>query len=228
METPGMNFQFREAPRQAGTPSTSAVLRFIGHFFSFIFHPLFIPGYIAAFLVYRYPYAFSDLRDDRKLVTVLSVVFSTAFLPAFSIFLCRKLGFVSSVYLRTRRDRIIPYIICMTYYFWIWYVAHNMRWGPEMISMLLGTFIASIAAMMANIYFKISMHGIAAGALLVFFLWLSFNGSFSMGSWLSIATLVAGAMCTARFIVSDHSPFELYTGLVAGAACQLVAIGIAG
>ncbi|MBS1564291.1 MAG: hypothetical protein JST39_07865, partial [Bacteroidetes bacterium] len=114
------------------------------------------------------------------------------------------------------------------FYFWIWYVYHNLHESDEMTAMLLSVFIASIVGLMANIYFKISMHGLAAGSLLVFFLWLAFTGSVQMGGYLSLAVLVTGLVCTARFLVSDHSPFELYAGLAGGILCQLVAIMIAG
>jgi len=203
-------------------------LRFFGHFFSFVFHPIFIPSFIAAYLIYRHPYAFVGASDKVKLFRFLSVFFSTAFLPAFSIFLLKQLKFIDTIYLRTQRDRIIPYIICMVYYFWAWYVSRNLHESPEMTAMLLSLFIASIVGLMANIYFKISMHGLAAGSLFIFFLWLAFTGPVQIGGDLSVAILVAGLILTARFLVSNHSPFEVYAGLVGGVLCQLAAIAIAG
>jgi len=206
----------------------SPALRFLGHFLSFVFHPLFIPSYITAFVVYVHPYAFAGASDKLKLFRFLSVFFATCFLPMFSVFLLRQLKFIGSVYLRTQKDRIIPYIICMTYYFWAWYVSRNLHESPELTAMLLSTFLASIVGLMANIYFKISMHGLAAGTLLVFFIWLAFSGSIHIGDWLSLAVVITGLICTARFLASDHMPFEIYAGLLGGAICQLIAIAIAG
>jgi hypothetical protein len=205
-----------------------AIVRFPAHVVSFIFHPLFIPSYIMAFLLYKHPYAFAGTNDQLKLFRFLSVVFITAFLPAFSIFLMKQLGFIQSIFLRTQRDRIIPYIVSMIFYFWAWYVSKNLHDDAALIAMLLSTFIGCIAGMMANIYFKISMHGIAMGALFTFFVWLAFNGTVALGSYLAIATFIAGLVCTARFIVSDHTSFEIYAGFFTGLLCQLVAIGIAG
>jgi hypothetical protein len=228
MESTAMNVQLPEEGRPLTPGSNSPALRFFGHLFSFLLHPLFIPSYLAAFLIFKHPYAFAALALQQKEYWFAAILFSTVFLPAFSIFLMKKLGFVESIYLRTQRDRIIPYIVCMIYYFWIWYVSRNLHQSPEMVAMLLATFIASIAGMMANIYFKISMHGIAAGMLLVFFIWLALGDAVYLGNYLVAAVFITGLICTARFIVSDHSPFELYAGLLAGALCQLVAIAIAG
>jgi hypothetical protein len=205
-----------------------AALRFFAGLVSFLFHPLFIPAYIMAFLLYKHPYAFAGMSEKMKLFRFFSVVFITAFLPAFSIFLMKQLGFIQSVFLRTQKDRIIPYIVSMVYYWWAWHVSKNLHDNPALVAMLLATFIGCIAGMMANIYFKISMHGIAVGALFIFFVWLAFNGTVTLGIYLAIATLISGLVCTARLIVSDHSAVEIYAGLITGMLCQLIAIGIAG
>lgn len=202
-------------------------IKFFAHLVSFIFHPLFIPTYIAAFLLFLHPYAFAGVDEQRKTYRLLSVFIVTAFFPAFSVFLMRQLRFIDTIYLRTQKDRIIPYITCMVYYFWAWYVAKNIHDSPEFVAMLLSTFVCCIAGMMANIYFKISMHGLATGALFVLFIWIAFTGATPLGLYLAIATFITGLVCTARFIVSDHSPFEVYAGLVIGGLCQAVSIAIA-
>jgi len=227
MEPTGMKASFRDNTPQPGLQYPAA-LRFMGHFFSTVFHPLFIPSWIAAYLLFQHPYAFAGAPDRLKVFRFLSIFFSTAFLPAFSVFLLRQLRFIDSIYLRTQKDRIIPYIICMVYYFWIWYVSRNLHESNEMTAMLLSTFIASILGLMANIYFKISMHGLAAGALFVFFIWLAFSGSIRIGGDMASAVLVTGLICTSRFLVSNHSSFEVYAGLAGGMLCQLAAIAIAG
>lgn len=205
-----------------------APVRIFGHIVSIIFHPLFIPSYITAFLVYEDPYAFAGLNGRLKMFRLLSVIFATAFLPLFSVALMKQLGFVKSIFLRSQQDRIIPYIVSMIFYFWAWYVSKNIRDSTALTAMLLAVFLGCIAGMMANIYYKISMHGIAVGALFVLFVWMAFAGTIAMGSWLAIAILITGLVCTARFIVSDHTGFEIYSGVMAGALCQLVAIAIAG
>jgi hypothetical protein len=205
-----------------------APVRLFGHIVSFIFHPLFIPSFITAFILYADPYAFAGMSDKAKVFKLVSVIFSTAFLPLFSVALMKQLGFIKSIFLRSQKDRIIPYIVSMIFYFWAWYVSKNLHDSPALTAMLLAVFLSCIAGMMANIYYKISMHGIAVGALFILFVWMASNGTVAFGSWLAIATLITGLVCTARFIVSDHSGFEIYSGLMVGALCQLVAIAIAG
>ena len=222
-----MSAHFHEDTRRRAV-NYPPVIRFIGHFFSFVFHPLFIPAYLALYLLYVDAYAYANASAQLKLFRFISVFFLTAFLPAFSILLLKLLRFIDSISLRTQKDRIIPYVICMTFYFWVWYVSKNLHESPAMIAMLLGVFLSSIAGMMGNIYFKISMHGLAAGSLFAFFVWLAFSGPAAIGAYLSLATFISGLMLTARFIVSNHDSRELYAGFIAGMLCQLLAVAIAG
>jgi hypothetical protein len=131
---------------------------------------------------------------------------------------------LQSVYLKTTKERIIPYVIAMIFYWWVWNVAKNLPdTPPVVIQFLLGTFLAVCGAWMCNIYFKISMHAVAAGGLMVFFILFSFADSYASGAYLSLAILTTGVICTSRFIVSDHSAFEIYAGLFIGMLAQFVA-----
>lgn len=200
-------------------------LKIFAKILSWVFHPLLIPGYVTAFLLYVHPYAFAGFGEKLKLLRLISVVLLTAFFPAFAVFLLNRLGFADSIFLKTRKERIIPYIISMFFYFWIFYVSRNLSGSPDLyVTFLLGLFISSIAALMANIYFKVSMHGIAMGGMVAFLVMLSMEGNFAMGLYVSIGFLIAGLVCTARMIVSNHYPFEIYVGFFLGIFCEMIAL----
>ncbi|MEJ7770222.1 MAG: hypothetical protein WKF89_20555 [Chitinophagaceae bacterium] len=210
---------------QQAAPAQPFLLRLIANLFSFIFHPLFIPGYIAGFLIFVHPYAFSGFDSRLKMLRFISVVLLTAFFPAFVVFLLRRLGLIQNIYLKTQKERIIPYVSSMFFFFWIFHVSRNLSDSPRFfILLLLGVFISSIAALMANIYFKVSMHAIAMGAMVTFFEMMAMQGNFSMGIYLSASVLIAGLVCTSRLIVSDHHPFEVYAGLFLGILSQALAV----
>ena len=201
------------------------IVRFFARFFSLVFHPLFLPAYITAFLVFVHPYVFSGINDKIRLLRLISVILLTAFFPAFTVFLLWRLGFATSIYLKTQKERIIPYVASMFFFFWIFYVSRNLPGSPVIFTtLLLGVFLSSIAALMANIYFKVSMHAIAMGGLVAFFLILAVFGSFPVTLYLSLSVLIAGAVCTSRLIISDHHPFEVYSGFFLGVLSQTVAV----
>jgi hypothetical protein len=202
-------------------------MRVLGHLISYVFHPLFIPAYVTAFLLYIEPYAFAGLDDKQKLFKLISVFFNTTFLPGFAVFLMYQLKLIKSMYLQTQRERIIPYAVAMVFYFWIWYVSKNQTENPEIFKIfLLGTFLAVCATWMLNINSKISMHSTAMGGLLCFSTLLSFSTQDPSGLYLAVAILIAGLVCTARFLVSDHSRSEIYLGLASGIITQLIAYWI--
>jgi hypothetical protein len=207
--------------------ASTGLQRVIGHFISIVFHPLFIPGYITAFLLYLHPFAFAGENDWYKGIKLLSVMISTAFFPAFTVLLLKLLGFANSVTLNTKKERIIPIIASMIYYFWIFYVSKNQPDNPpELVEMLCAVFISSIIALTANNFIKISLHTIAMGILASFFIYIAWNSLVPMGLPLAIALFIAGLVGTARFMASDHSQGELVWGYISGAISMVIAVWV--
>jgi hypothetical protein len=201
--------------------ATNTALRFIAHFFSYIFHPLFIPIYVALFLIYLHPSYFAGFSSLEKSKALLLITINTVFFPGITVLLLKALNFISSIYLPTQRDRIIPYIASGTFYFWFFWVMKNQSVYPTiMVSFALGICISAFAGLMANIYFKISMHAIGAGAVLGLFLIIMKTNTMLMTWPLCLAFLLAGLVCTSRLLVSNHSNRELYSGLLLGILCQ--------
>ena len=206
-----------ELPQQPG------FIRVIAKIISFVFHPLFIPVYLTYFIFTVRAYQFAGLDAWTRTLKLLLVFITCSFFPLISVLLLRALGFVNSVYLKTQKDRIVPYIICMTFYFSVWYYFKKNHEVDDLVSMGLAIFNASVAGFILNIFMKVSMHAIAMGVMVTFVALLAFHESVSMSFYLSIALLIAGLVCTSRLIVSDHRPSEIYIGFIAGVLSQLAA-----
>jgi len=80
---------------------------------------------------------------------------------------------------------------------------------------------------MANINIKISMHAIGAGIMAAFVMLLGFSQDINFGVYISISILLAGIICTARFIDSDHTAKEIYVGLLVGVLALILAVKFA-
>ena len=206
------------------SPKYSFALRSAARIISYIFHPLFIPVYVSWFLVYLQPYLFSSFNKwDKALVIFRFFVMYTLF-PLITVLLAKGLGFVSSIQLKTQRERIIPYIACGMYYFWMWYVLHNQPEFPTpVVALTFAIFLASSLGLLANIYMKISMHTIGMGVMVTFIILLAFTQDTSFGIYIAIALFIAGVVCTARMIASDHTQWEIYGGFFVGVVSQLIA-----
>jgi hypothetical protein len=198
-----------------------AALRVSAKIISYIFHPLFIPTYIFIWLVLRFPYTFSDITPQSLLFKKISVFFTTAFLPALSVFLLWRLRFIENMYLRTQKERIIPYVIIMIFYWWMWYLSKNFSDQPAVLKFFFfGIFLTSIAGLTINNFIKISMHAMGMGGALTFIVLTCLFYSSYLGADLAVCTLVTGLVCSARLIINEHSGTEIYAGIFVSAICQ--------
>ncbi|MEO8769770.1 MAG: hypothetical protein ABI402_06790 [Ferruginibacter sp.] len=208
--------------RIPGSPGITAKI-FAG-FFSYIFHPVFIPLYVTAFLLYVHPAAFSgfSLLEKRKVMFIIAL--NIVFFPLFSVLLLKAVGFIDSLFLRSQKDRIIPYIACGIFFFWGYLVFKNQSQYPLLLTTyILGIFLASSVALISNIYFKISMHAIGMGGWLGFFL-VIFRSNTMLMTWpMCIVLLITGFVCTSRLLTRSHDQKDIYMGLIVGIITQLTA-----
>ncbi|MDP4285028.1 MAG: hypothetical protein Q8891_11420 [Bacteroidota bacterium] len=206
-------------------PEQPLVIRVLAHVFSFVFHPLFIPVIATWYLAFIQPVYFTGMPSHDRLWIVIRVGYNTIFYPALTVLLLKAVGFIKSIFLKTQRERIIPYIATNFFYFWVYLVLRSQPEVPIILtSFIFGIFLASSLALIANIYFKISMHALGVGSLSGLMLIIIFSGSsYTVFLPVMIAFMITGLVCTSRMIVSDHKPFDIYSGLFFGIICQFIA-----
>ncbi len=216
--------------RERQFPQQPATVRIAAKIISYIFHPIFVPLYVVYFLVYVHPYLFTGFDEFQKIRTVMMAVVSFTFFPLVTVLLLKALNFIETIYLHTQKDRVIPFLACMIWYFWIWYVWNNFGQTRDVVDIpreavqfALATFISTIIGLMVNIKMKVSLHAISMGIVAVFIIMMAFTQQLNFGIWLAIVFLLAGLVCTARFIVSDHTAQEVYGGLVVGGVSMIIA-----
>ena len=191
---------------------------------SYILHPLFIPVYFFLFLVYQFPYEFTVSMAFELKLKLISTFIMTAFFPAFAVFLLWRLNFIHSIFLKTQKERIIPFFITMFFYWWMYYLGRTMKDQPQMLKVFyFGIFISTAIGVIINNFIKISLHAIAMGSAMMAIILCSFFYHTPLSEAISIITVLTGVVCTARFIVSNHTNEEVYTGISVGIICQILA-----
>ena len=206
---------------------TVPALRIPAMLLSYLFHPIFIPIYCIAFLVLVHPTYFSGFSMQQKKFTIVIASLNLVFFPLMAILLLKAVGFIQSIFLHTQKDRIIPYMAYGIFSFWAYTVFKGQPIYPPIVaSFILGIFLAGSGGLIANIYFKISMHALGAGGFTGLFLIISFGNSMAMIWPLAFAICISGMVCTARMLLNSHTEKEIYTGFFLGVLAQLVAAGI--
>ena len=202
----------------------SPAVRFFAHFFSILFHPLLISSYVFAFLIYIHPAVFEGVDSHTRNLRMFSMVLFTIFFPAVSLFLAWRLKLINGLSLENRQDRLVGFIVTMFFYFWASYVFRNLSDTPPVAAhFVLGTFLAVCGAWMCTIFYKVSLHAVAMGGLISFFILFGQEDPYVSGLYLVLPILIGGLVCSSRLMLGAHNRFEMITGFFVGIMAQAVA-----
>jgi hypothetical protein len=204
--------------------SQPKIVKYIAHLLSYVFHPLFIPTYFFLYLMQVLPFEFVGITDWQLKMRLFSVAWLTAFFPAFAVFLLWRLKLSDSIFLRTQKERIIPYVITMFFYWWMYYLSRNFTDQPIALKFFyLGIFVASAIGMTVNNFMKVSLHAMGIAGLTTAIVLVSIFYPVSNATWVPLAIMLTALVISARLVVSDHSKKELIVGLFIGVFTQLAA-----
>lgn len=202
------------------THSPNKAFQILAQFFSVILHPVFMPLISCFFLYYLLPQSFAAIKPKVLSGWLGMMVINTIIFPIIMILLLKGLGFIKSIYLKDVKERVIPLIGTMVFYFWPYLVAKNVA-APEAAKMLLlGNFWGIVVVFIITIFFKISMHSSGIGSLLGFVLVLMIVSKSFFAIPLLIILLMTALIFWARHTVAAHSMRELWLGLVVGVVAQ--------
>ncbi|WP_153800977.1 hypothetical protein [Foetidibacter luteolus] len=203
--------------------SSNALVKIPAKLVSYLLHPLFVPTFIFIWMTMRFPYEF-NIQERMLKLRMVTVFWTSAFFPAFTVFLLWRLKFISGIFLRNQKDRIVPYVATMFFYWWLWYLSKNFTDQPLALkSFFLGIFFSTILGLTINNFLKLSMHAMGAAGGWVFMILVCFHYGLHLGTDLSVATILAGLICSARLALSEHSTKEIYVGFFVGVISQLLA-----
>ncbi|MDZ4844264.1 MAG: hypothetical protein SH857_01800 [Chitinophagales bacterium] len=200
------------------------MLKAIATFFSVLFHPLFFPTYAILFVNWVSPYQLAGLDQPSKLKLFATIILNTTFFPLMTVFIMKKLGMVKSIFLREREERIIPLIAIGMFYFWSFVVIKNLEINTFITTLFLGASIAVFACFFLNLFFKISIHTIGAGAFFAMALLLAFASSYNLEVPILVILIFAGLLGSSRWYLGEHGGVEIFSGYVVGFLSQMVAL----
>ncbi len=203
------------------------VLKFFANLVSIVCHPVFMPVAISFFLYKINTSSFSNISDQKMYEWLGILALNTIFFPLVTVFLLKRLNFIESIKLKTSKDRIIPLIATMIFYFWAYMVFKNFKpptVTPQILKIfLLGNFWGIICVFMVNIFKKVSMHTAAAGSMIGILMVVMIMSRVNIFMALMIAIVVAGIIGTSRLVLRAHTQGEIGLGYVLGIVAQLAA-----
>ncbi len=201
-----------------------AALRLFANIVSYVCHPVFFP-LVMAYVIYRLaPAGFDGIPPKQLGLWFISIAITAVFFPLFSIALMKPLGFIESYHLPTAKERTIPLMATMIFYFWISHVFNSMPGVtvPLILKVfMLGNLWGIIVVFMINIFTKISMHTSAAGSMIGILIVLMMTSSVNMILPLFAGIIIAGIIGSARLILGAHQRGDVWIGYIIGILVQL-------
>ncbi len=183
---------------------------------STVLHPLIIP-IIGLFIIFHEGGHYTFIPIDQKRLVYVIVFLSTCLLPLSLIPLFLQLGVIKSIYMKERRERLLPIAFTGLFYMLGYYFLARFPIVPFFIKgFMLATLLTILAAMLITFFWKISMHMIGVGGLTAAVLAMAFR--FGIDAWVlfSFVVLITGLLGTARLYLNAHTPAQVHTGFVLG------------
>ena len=127
------------------------------------------------------------------------------------------LGVIKSVYMKERKERIIPTVFTGFFYLLGFFLLNRIPVVPSFIKgFMLATILVIAIALAITFFWKISMHMIGIGGLTGAVLALSIR--FGIDAWMifSFILLISGLLGSSRLYLNAHTPAQVHCGYLLG------------
>lgn len=218
------------------------MLRMFAHFISILFHPILMASYMLFLLMWINPYLFGASEWSERAELLILILPTSVLIPVICILLMKPLGFIKSYEMKTREERIIPYVTVAVLYCWLFINILKQPVFPQAYAVFfLGGLAALFLTFFINNFSKISAHAVGAGGLIGMILLTRYfysyeqvsigakgteETTFSINAVVIGIIIIAGLIGTARLILKAHDRQDIYGGYVVGFSTQLIAYQI--
>jgi len=189
-------------------------------FFSYLFHPIFIPVYTA--LIYFF---FNDsyYSNPEKYFAIFQIVIITILLPILFFFVLRTAGQVDSIMISEISQRKIPLVIQCFLTILLVRKSITLDHFPEFHFFFLGGLLSTVISLVLLFFnTKASLHMVAISALTVFVIGLSVHNQTRNINVIAFLVLMNGFVASSRLEMKAHTPKELLIGFLLGIIPQLL------
>ncbi len=182
---------------------------------SVIFYPLFMPLY-GLLVVFLAPTLFWYIPTRAKEILFFIFLVNNLIIPVSLMPFFRYRNLISSWFIEERSERAVPLMTAALLYAVTSFILSRLEIPLFFKAFAYGLTMLSIVLLTVNRWWKISLHGAGAGALMSVVILLSLRMSASLSYYLAGSVLIAGLILTSRLRLNTHNPAEVYAGFLAG------------
>lgn len=200
--------------------STGGFLGGLTQVISIILHPLFMPLYATWLLFNTGSYLSYSTTPALQRFIYIVIFVSTYMLPAISAWLMTQRGWLTSLEMSNRKERLLPFLITLICYIAGIYLLFRLP-IPRVFGIMVGGAAAAIfAALLITIRWKISIHMIGIGGLMGLMYAFARFFHVRMIPVLIVLALLSGILGAIRAYRGAHSPAQIYSGFLIGFALE--------
>jgi hypothetical protein len=189
-------------------------------FFSYLFHPIFIPILGTVFYILFTPNFFSK---EQYFLLLFQVVIITFLLPLSFFYLLRTFGKVDTIMLSDTSQRKIPLLLQIALTYILIEKSVTIERFPELYFFFFGGIVSTIIAfVLVYVNIKASIHMIAISALTFFVIGLSIHSQENNLYSVVLLFFITGFVASSRLAMKAHTIKELAIGYLVGTIPQLV------
>ncbi len=189
---------------------------------SIMFNPFYLP-LMGMILLFLFSYL-SLLPWKYKLTVVVLVYLFTVLFPTLLIRLYSNYHGWKLFELGRKERRVVPYIISMMCYFTCYYIMNYFHIPRFVSSILVIALTVQLVCAFINVWWKISTHSAAIGAVTGTIVVFSLLFGFYLLWWLCLTLVISGCVCSSRLILRQHNLSQVIAGYFAGFALAVAVI----
>ena len=161
-----------------------------------------------------------NIPNEVKEVVFKLVVATTIIFPALATTVFKLSGTVHTFMMRTRQERRFPFLLTAIFYMFGYYLLRRLSLPTIFYKIMLGATLSVTIAVIFNIVWKVSIHSIGIGGIIGTLLIISQLLFVDVKIPVIIVILIAGIIASARLSLDEHTPAQIYTGLLIGFLCE--------
>ena len=187
-------------------------------FFSYLFHPIFIPLLGTVFYVLIEAQYFTLAQ---YLILFLQIIIITFLLPIAFFYLLRTFGKVETAMLSDISQRKIPLLLQIMLFAVLIEKSITIDRFPSLYFFFVGGLLSTIITfLLLYVKFKASIHMIGISSLTVFIIGLSIHNQINTINLVALFVILNGIVASSRLFMKAHSNKELLVGFFCGVIPQ--------
>ena len=199
-------------------------MRKAAHTLSLLLHPVWMPTLAIGIAFAIDPHLTFSFTQRGQWIIIGMIFIMTALFPIISTLMVWRSGAISELAMPARRERILPFLLSLIYFCMAYYLLRRTPNHPVTLALFSGCMVGLAATLLITLGWKISAHMVGIGGLIGMLFALMLVHGAQAPVLLGLLFILTGVLGTARLLVTDHTPAQIYSGAALGMFCTLACV----